>query len=149
MNKQMHLLLADDDEDDRFFFTKVLTESGVSARLTTVKNGEKLMDFLSKNSTQLPDVLFLDLNMPRKNGSECLSEIKRTPKLRGLPVVIYSTSLNEDVADLLYENGAHYYVRKAEISELRKVMNHILRLIAESKFVRPERDKFILMLISV
>jgi CheY-like chemotaxis protein len=153
MPEPLHILLADDDEDDRFFFDLVLKGLAIETRLSTVEDGESLMNYLSENSNQLPDVLFLDLNMPRKNGSECLVEIKHNEKLKDLPVIIYSTSLHEDVADLLYKNGAHYYVRKTDMVELQKVLQYVLTLMIENraaikagKFERPGRKNFILSL---
>lgn len=80
--------------------------------------------------------------MPRKNGLECLSEIKSDQKLKSLPVIIYTTALQQDIADLLYNKGAHYYIRKTgELEELQKTLQHILSLIAEKKFDRPTRDR--------
>ena len=144
--KQFHILLADDDQDDRFFFARAFEKVPIPTKLTTVENGEKLMHYLSGNSI-LPDALFLDLNMPRKNGLECLSEIKNNEILKHLPVIIYSTSLNEIVADLLYKNGAHYYMRKASLEELEESLRNILTLMAEKKFTRPSRSHFILSLL--
>jgi CheY-like chemotaxis protein len=144
MEKLLHILLADDDNDDRFFFEKVLKQIPIPAQLTSIEDGEKLMELLIANYKKLPDVLFLDLNMPRKNGSECLMEIKQSKKLKDLPVIIYSTSLSDDIADHLYNNGAHYYIRKADIMELKKVLHYILRLLWERRFTRPAREKFVL-----
>jgi CheY-like chemotaxis protein len=149
MEKHLNLLLADDDKDDRFFFKKVLDELALPASLTVVEDGEKLLTYLKKHAKKLPDILFLDLNMPRKNGSECLEEIKGNKNLKELPVIIYSTSLHEDVADLLYEKGAHYYIRKTDIIELKKVLRHVLTLVVENEFARPRRNKFILNTIEV
>ena len=137
------ILLADDDRDDRYFFDRALKTLPIRTQLVTVENGENLMDYLVKNSNQLPDILFLDLNMPRKNGSECLIEIKSNDKLKQLPVIIYSTSLHENVADVLYKNGAHYYIRKSNLPELKKILHHVLKLMTEKKFGRPPIDKFI------
>lgn len=142
----LKILLADDDPDDRFFFDLVLKDLAIPTQLTTVEDGVKLMDYLIKHADKLPDVLFLDLNMPRKNGSECLSEIKHNAKLKNLPVIIYSTSLHEDIADILYKKGAHYYIRKTDIVELKKTLNYTLGLIVENNFARPRRDKFVLSL---
>lgn len=142
----VHLLLADDDADDRFFFKDALSELSIPNRLTTVNDGEQLMNYLFANSGKLPDVLFLDLNMPRKNGSECLKEIKLNKKLQQLPVIIYSTSLHESVANELYANGAHYYIQKTDLKELQYMLLHILTMITEKKFLRPSRNKFILIL---
>lgn len=142
--KPVHILLADDDKDDRFFFDKALKALAIPTELATVEDGEQLLDYLTKNSENLPDVLFLDLNMPRKKGSECLSEINLNPKLKDLPVIIYSTSLHEDVADQLYKNGAFYYVHKTDLSELEKILLQVLTMITEKKFIRPSREGFIL-----
>ena len=90
--KQLNILLADDDTDDCIFFENALGELLLSTNLTTVHDGEQLMLLLTKNSTENFDVLFLDLNMPRKNGITCLDEIKHTDKLKSIPVIIFSTS---------------------------------------------------------
>ncbi len=149
MNKKLNLLLADDDVDDRFFFDKALKSLHIPYILTMVVDGAKLMDYLTKETTQLPDALFLDLNMPCKNGAECLKEIKGHAKLKNLPVIIYSTSLHDDVANLLYNNGAHFYIRKGGLAELDKTLFDILTLMQQNKFTRPTRDKFILSLAAV
>lgn len=144
--KSLHILLADDDRDDRFFFDKALKALSVPTHLTTVKDGVKLMEYLFENSNKLPDILFLDLNMPRKNGSECLIEIKSNKALKSLPVIIYSTSLYGNVSDLLYEKGAHYYVRKTDFDELKKNLSRVFSLIVEKKPTRPSRAEFIISL---
>src|SRR5687767_11664148 len=140
----INILLADDDQDDRFFFKKALEAIPASTHLTTVENGEKLMTYLSENSGKLPDVIFLDLNMPRKNGSECLSEIRQDPKLKQVPVVIYSTSLDDAIADELFEKGAHYYIRKCDLTELIKLLQYVLSILVEKEFARPSRGEFVI-----
>jgi CheY-like chemotaxis protein len=127
MTKKLLILLADDDKDDRFFFNKALKS------------------YLAEHIAKLPDVLFLDINMPKKNGSECLLEIRSNAKMIGLPVIMYSTSLHDDVADVLYENGAHYYIQKTDFTELPEILNKAIELIKEAG-PRPARDKFVLSL---
>jgi CheY-like chemotaxis protein len=144
----INILLADDDADDRSFFEKALKEISVASHLTTVKDGEQLMNYLSKNSEHLPDVLFLDLNMPRKNGSECLSEIKQNPRLKGLPVIIYSTSVRKEITEVLYQNGAHYNLQKCDFPELANSIQRVLNLLAQNPH-QPPRDKFVLSLAKV
>ena len=78
--EQAAKLDAEDDKDDRFFFEKALAEISFNTNLTTVLDGEQLMDYLLKNPEQLPDIIFLDLSMPRKNGFECLAELKENEK---------------------------------------------------------------------
>jgi len=146
MNKIHHdLLLADDDIDDCIFFEDALKELPISATLSTVNNGIQLMNYLLAKSDNLPDVLFLDLNMPRKSGIECLTEIKMIDKLKDLPVIIFSTSFNTEVVDLFYQKGAHYYIRKpGEYEKLRKVILEAVTLTSQNKLTQPTRDKFIL-----
>lgn len=142
---QIHVLLADDDKDDRFFFNKALKAIPILTNLTLVEDGEQLMTYLIKNSEKLPNVLFLDLNMPKKNGLECLSEIKQNQKLKNLPVVVYSTSGYFDVSEDLFSKGAHYYFRKTDVDGTRAMLHHILNLILESSFARPTTENFILL----
>jgi len=140
-----NLLLADDDNDDCTFFKEALEDLPISANLLTVHDGVQLMNFLSTKADTLPDVLFLDLNMPLKNGFECLSEIKSSREFENVPVIIFSTSLNIEVVDLLYQKGAHYYIRKpGEYDKLKKVILEAITLTSKSKLPQPVRDKFIL-----
>lgn len=145
----IHILLADDDIDDRYFFEKALNAIPIVTQLSSVVNGEKLMTYLFENSGKLPDVLFLDFNMPRKNGLECLSQIKSHEALKHLPVIIISTSMHRHLADLLYQQGAYYYVRKTDEQELQQMLHQVLTMMIEKKLVRPARDKFILSLTAV
>jgi CheY-like chemotaxis protein len=108
----IHILLADDDKDDCLFFKEALEELKVKALLTLVSDGQQLMQRLKSDSDILPDVLFLDLNMPRKNGMECLAEIKQSEILRELPVIIFSTSYEQEIVNVLYKSGAQHYIRK-------------------------------------
>jgi response regulator RpfG family c-di-GMP phosphodiesterase len=145
MPKTIQILLADDDMDDRFFFNKAIDYATVPASLITVENGEKLMRYLSEISPEdLPDALFLDLNMPKKNGSECLREIKNNENLKRLPVIIYSTSLHPEIADLLYRDGAHYYIKKTDLVQMQTLLNYVLKLVNENQMERPDRENFIL-----
>tara|TARA_R110000868_G_scaffold257575_4_gene514830 strand:- start:20844 stop:21290 length:447 start_codon:yes stop_codon:yes gene_type:complete len=144
-NRDFHILLADDDEDDCMFFKDALDELSIPASFNAVNNGVELMDFLQNNLPKLPQVLFLDLNMPRKSGMECLTEIKGSEKLRQLPVIIYSTSSNLEVMDLLYEKGAQYYIRKpADFSNLKSVIGSAIDLIDQKKVFQPTREEFVI-----
>lgn len=152
--KQLSILLADDDKDDRFFFSMALESLTVPTQLAIVMDGEKLMVYLDENSYQLPDVLFLDLNMPRKNGFECLNEIKLNNSLNKLPVIIYSTSFEQDVVNQLYKNGAHYFIRKpAEFSQLKKLIQQTITLLMRDLSIekteiiqQPSIENFVLTL---
>ena len=100
------------------------------------------MDLLNK-TPQLPDVLFLDLNMPRKNGFECLSEIKLSDKLKQIPVIVFSTSFEQEVVNRLYQNGAHYFIRKpSEFSQFKKIIQQTLLLIIQQNTKQPIEKNF-------
>lgn len=143
----LNLLLADDDIDDCTFFEEALKESLVPTNLTAVHDGEEVMQQLLNEKSKLPDVLFLDLNMPRKNGSECLSEIKLNDKLEGLPVIIFSTSMEKEVVDLLYKNGAQYFIHKpVEFQKFKKIIQQTLTLITGENILQPTRENFVLTL---
>lgn len=139
------LLLADDDMDDRLFFQDAVEDLYTTSDLTTVIDGVELMEFLYQNVGQLPDILFLDLNMPRKTGCECLVEIKANEKLRDIPVVIFSTSLDVEKINELYDHGAHYYIRKpGDFNNLKKVIHEATILLTDDKSNQPERNKFVI-----
>jgi CheY-like chemotaxis protein len=142
--EHLGILLCDDDLDDCHFFKDALETLSQSAKLTIVHDGEQLMHFLNEIN-ELPDVLFLDLNMPRKNGFECLSEIKLDSKLKHLPVIIFSTSLEQEVLKQLYNNGAQYFIRKpAEFSEIQKILQQALTLVTQGMISQPLRENFVL-----
>ncbi len=145
IHKSLHILLADDDRDDRLFFKMALDALTIPIQLVAVENGEKLMEHLAKNTRQLPDVLFLDLNMPRKNGFECLAEIKSDPALELLPVIIFSTSFELEVVNLLFDNGAQYFMRKPpEFSQLKRIIQQTVAMITAGDCWQPGRDGFVL-----
>lgn len=140
-----HILLADDDKDDCILFKDALDELPLSAQLTTVRNGEQLMQILNSKA-QLPDLIFLDLNMPRKNGFECLSEIKQNEKLKQLPVIIFSTSFETEIVNLLYKNGAQHYICKPnEYAQLLKVIHHVITITSQLNLSQPPKEEFVLL----
>ncbi|MEO7768819.1 MAG: response regulator [Ferruginibacter sp.] len=139
------LLLADDDNDDCLLFREALEELSFSTQLTTVGDGEQLMQLLTRDTCELPAMLFLDLNMPRKNGLECLTEIRQHEKLKHLPVIIYSTSFDSTMINLLHTLGARYYIRKpAEFSQLKKVISEAITLAGQDISSQITIENFIL-----
>jgi CheY-like chemotaxis protein len=125
------ILLADDDKDDGILFRDILDELPLSTHLTIVFNGEQLMQFLYTTKDKLPDVLFLDLNMPRKNGFDCLTEIKSAEKLKSLSVVIFSTSCEPEIVSLLFKTGAQHYIRKPNTYKQLKILIHRALILTE------------------
>jgi CheY-like chemotaxis protein len=135
MTKQLNILLADDDMDDCQFFKDALAALHLKTQLKIVNDGEALMTYLSENGHQLPDVLFLDLNMPRKNGFECLTELKDNVQLKDIPVVIFSTSFPKAIIDMVFKMGANLYIRKpGDFGQLKQVIYNALPIAIESHF---------------
>jgi CheY-like chemotaxis protein len=134
-SKNLNILLADDDFDDCHFFKEALEALPQTTALTTVHDGDELMNYLTEDTNPVPHVLFLDINMPRKNGFECLAEIKQNAKLKDLPVVMFSTSSAQDKINVLFKTGADVYIRKpSNFAQLVQVIHHALPMAAENIF---------------
>lgn len=113
------ILCAEDDPDDRLLIAEAFQESGLDHTLHFVVDGEELMAYVCEKSAESgsptrprPDLILLDLNMPRKDGREVLQELKADPKLRSLPVVVFTTSTAEEDIRLSYEMSANSFVVK-------------------------------------
>ncbi|MBU3821810.1 response regulator [Flavobacteriaceae bacterium XHP0103] len=123
------IILADDDEDDRLFFTDAFDELKINTRVQTFKDGIYLMNYLNEDNVVLPNVLFLDLNMPRKSGLECLKEIKKDPKFIDIAIAIYSTSASEEDIEKTFVMGANIYIKKpSDFKTLKKVLSEVVTI---------------------
>jgi len=123
------ILLADDDEDDRLFFTDALESLKIETEIDAVSDGEKLMQFLESEDNELPDILFLDLNMPCRNGFECLDSIRLSERLKHMTVAIYSTSAEERDIETAFVKGANVYIRKpSDFDSLKKSLSEVLNV---------------------
>lgn len=117
--KRTVLLMADDDADDCFLMKEAVREVFRSENFFCVPNGLELIDYLLRKGAYadagqfpLPDLVFLDLNMPLKDGMETLKEIKDHPELRAIPILIFSTSDDREQIHLCYQLGANSYITK-------------------------------------
>lgn len=138
----VHVILADDDGDDCGIFVEALNEVAPHAVIDCTSNGDKLMQKLSEGIL-LPDIIFLDLNMPGKNGHDCLKEIRSEETLKSIPVIIYSTAEASEDIDKTFEEGASLYLPKPHsFSDLKAMLSKIFG-IDWSEFIKPEKDKFI------
>ena len=125
--KTLKVLLADDDENDRMNFKEALEESKMDTSLVSVNDGVELMEYLLREDVELPTLLFLDLNMPRKSGMECLLEIKSIPSLRDIVIAIYSTSSSENDIEQTFYCGANVYMKKPnDFVKLKELLNKIV-----------------------
>ena len=139
------ILLADDDHADCLLFKDALEELPLKTSLTIVYNGEELIDVLTQRENNFPNVLFLDLNMPRKNGFASLGLIKRSNLLQKLPVVIFTTTSDVETIKKVYRDAAHYYITKpSDFLQLKKVIYEALILVTNKKLTLSTEDKFII-----
>ena len=113
------ILLAEDDEDDRVLVRDALELSQLAREVHVVEDGEELLDYLHRRgkyvtlvAAPLPDLILLDLNMPRKDGREALKEIKSDPALRAIPIVVLTTSRREEDVSRSYELGVNSFIVK-------------------------------------
>ena len=109
LNKQ--ILFAEDDIEDRLLFKKACERSGINL-YDFVQNGEELMDYLLDKTNLTPGLILIDLNMPKIDGKESLKLIRNNPQLKHIPIVIFSTSNNEDDISSSYSLGANAYIVK-------------------------------------
>ena len=117
--KRLTVLIVEDDEDDRELSADALAEGPVVVDLRFVEDGEELMEYLERHGVfsdatdaPRPDLVLLDLKMPRKSGWEALAEIKANPDLKSIPVVVLSTSNAQIDVHRCYELGASSYMTK-------------------------------------
>lgn len=141
MEQPLHttIFYADDDIDDLDFFKEVATE--INKPVSLFEQGEKLLHTLL-NPPPKASVIFLDLNMPIKSGFDILNEIKARPDLMNIPVIILTTSINQEDISKSKELGANLYIRKPNsIDALKKAVNHVLA-IDWNNYTTTEKDFF-------
>jgi CheY-like chemotaxis protein len=137
-NSAINILLVEDDLDDRFSFEKALNLVPVETKLNMVNDGEHLMEYLIENSKNLPDIIFLDISMPRKTGIECLVEIQKNKLTKIIPISMLSTSYVKDfdyekcIKNMLLRMGAKEFIRKpSNIEGFIEVIETSLKMISK------------------
>ncbi len=115
--KNLSILVAEDDADDRFLIKKAMEESGAGETIDFVENGVELMDHLNnikteKIATNYPKFILLDLNMPKMDGREALETIKLNKDFKKIPVIVFSTTKNQIEVKRCYDLGANTYIVK-------------------------------------
>ena len=125
----LHVMLADDDQDDREFFSEAFDDLKIKTRLNLFNDGQQLMNYLLNTDCDLPHILFLDLNMPVKSGIECLLEIKQQQHLKDIAIAIYSTSASDEDIEETFVNGANIYIKKPnDFNVLKKILGEIITI---------------------
>jgi DNA-binding response OmpR family regulator len=133
--KHAVVLLAEDDDDDYKLICDALREARIRSELRRVHDGEELMDYLYRRrsfanaaSSPVPALILLDLNMPRKDGRECLRDIKSDARLQAIPIVVLTTSSEEEDVYQSYELGANSFIKKpAAFADLVAVVQVLAR----------------------
>jgi CheY-like chemotaxis protein len=125
------LFLVDDDQDDRDIFQEAVFNNYPSIDLIFAGDGVEALEIL-ETGKKYPDVIFLDYNMPRMNGMECLKKLKSNPKTKDIPTVMYTTSGDREQEKVILLLGADYYMRKTNsftqlCDELARVLDLISR----------------------
>lgn len=120
------IMIIDDDADDRFFFKEVITKKLNSAACVEAYDGADALSQLRK-ADQLPNFIFLDVNMPRMNGRDCLKQLKRDGKLKQIPVIMYSTSFSEESIKEFHQLGASMCLNKP--TDMNKLPAQIMEAI--------------------
>jgi len=106
------ILIVDDDDDDKEFFQDAARQVDASIRCINARDGEDALNLLNEMKTPLPDYIFLDLNMPRIDGKECLRKLKSSDHLRHIPVIIYTTTKREEDVEYTRRLGALHFLTK-------------------------------------
>jgi CheY-like chemotaxis protein len=127
-DKIRHICMAEDDPDDHLFFSNFLQEIDSSVKLTWFQTCEGLLDHL-KTGEELPDVIILDMNMPKMDGHTCLVAIKKELGLYHIPVIFLSTANHPATMNLAYQAGAFkYYQKPFSLDEYRRMIREILAI---------------------
>lgn len=126
MNK-IHILLVEDNDGDILLITEAFEESNFDLKLTILKDGQESIDFLNKKEkykdSMAPDLVILDVNLPKLNGHQVLAYIKNNEKLKHIPVIMFTTSSSENDIRLANQNNANCYITKpVEVEDYLKVI---------------------------
>jgi CheY-like chemotaxis protein len=129
MQPTKHLLLIDDDEDDLYFFQQALKEINIPVNLSSNTDSVVALKQLREKTIDVPDLIFLDLNMPKVGGMELLAAIKKIHHLADVPIIICSTSESYKEKDIARKMGASYFLSKpAQLDKLCQGLNKIFSM---------------------
>jgi len=127
MRKKRTFFIVDDDIDDQDLFIEAVNEVDGSIECFSASDCEQALDLLKNRKIGMPDMIFLDLNMPRLNGKQCLAELKKEAHLRDIPVIIYSTSSEKrDIEETSRLGAAHFLTKPNKFEELCKALSFVM-----------------------
>ena len=127
-NKRLKLLLAEDDPDDQVLIRDAIDLTGITSNIDIVEDGESLIESLLRKDEDRPDVVLLDLNMPKTDGREALKKIRRHPQIKDIPVFVLTTSTDQKDIIMCSQLGVKAYITKPNsFAELVEVLETISR----------------------
>ena len=127
MKPKRRFFIVDDDVDDQELFIEAVNEVDDSIECLSASNCEEALDLLKNKKISMPDMIFLDLNMPRLNGKQCLAELKKQAHLADIPVIIYSTSSEKrDIEETTRLGAAHFLTKPNKFEELCKAISFVV-----------------------
>lgn len=127
----MTFLLVDDDIDDANLFEETLTQVNSSIQFVHANDGQEALEQLNSTASR-PDLIFLDLNMPRMDGKECLTLIKQDDKLKSIPVIMYTTSSqSHDIEETMLHGAVCFITKPTSIRELESILGSIAESMPE------------------
>lgn len=145
MKTNMNIILVDDDSDDRILFSEAFEELDSGDNLKMFNNGRQVLDYL-KEAQDLPDIIFLDLNMGILGGLETLLEIRKNDRHRNISVVIYSTSSSEkDIEDTLVAGANIYITKPNDFNKLKEAIKKVLKTNFQFLSGEMDRDTYVLV----
>lgn len=146
--KKLTIVLTDDDEDDRDFFRDALRDLKIDCHLHLLGNGVELINHLNNAANEMPDIVFLDLNMPVMSGLKSLEEIRKDERFKKIPIiVIYSTSSHYQDKEKSLHYGANAYITKPnDFSDLKKLLYQVIQTDWQAKSQKTDNEAFVITL---
>ena len=142
--KKFLIAVVDDDQDDRELFIDVVKEIENFLVILQFENGSTFLNYLKKSKSDLPNLVFLDLNMPIMGGMQCLVRLREFVNVDELPVVIYSTSSSTQYIDEAYSLGANLYIPKPnDFNDLKRCVDSVLKMVLDEKMITPNKKTFL------
>jgi DNA-binding response OmpR family regulator len=142
MTDNNHVVIAEDDHDDFEMFSLAIQDLSLTVVIRRAENGEVLMQLLESN---MPDILFLDIALPRKDGKQCLREIRANKKYDLLPVVMYTSFHDPKSIEFSFREGANIFVIKpSSYKELKEILKRIFAIEWKKSMYFPALPDFVL-----
>jgi CheY-like chemotaxis protein len=139
------ILYADDDEDDCQLFREILSELNFQGRVTIVNDGEHLMSKVHDLTFEVPSIIFLDINMPCKNGIECLEDIRSNATYKSVPVVMLTTARNSSrIIKCFNKEASRYIIKPTSVARLRALIHDILQMDSHA-LAAPQKNNFLMV----